>query len=176
MKFGAATYGCSNTIALRVTDANHSSGSMTVEVWSDTEPTPEIVTLVETAPGSGKFDGTIDTTSSAPGADGLLSIGNDDVITARYIDEDDGAGNTDVEQIATASAAVQTLMLAANAQGYGAIWLTGSNARDAGVKAAFGLADKDEIVGFVYLGTPTGPVPDKARPDPDEYVSEWTGE
>lgn len=79
------------------------------------------------------------------------------------------------EQIATTSAAAYALMLAANALGYGAIWLTGANARDPGVKAAFGLADKDEIVGFVYLGTQTGPVPDKARPDPDMLVREWTG-
>jgi nitroreductase len=80
-----------------------------------------------------------------------------------------------VEQIATTAAALQTLMLAANALGYGAIWLTGANARDPLVKAAFGLADKDEIVGFVYLGTPTGPAPAKQRPDPAAYVSEWTG-
>lgn len=81
-----------------------------------------------------------------------------------------------VEQIGTTAAALQTLMLAANALGYGAIWLTGANARDAGVKAAFGLADKDEIVGFVYLGTPTGSAPDKQRPDPDEFLREWTGQ
>jgi nitroreductase len=87
----------------------------------------------------------------------------------------DAAKVPPVEQISSASAAVHTLMLAANAQGYGAIWLTGANARDAGVKAAFGLADKDAIVGFVYLGTPTGAVPDKPRPDPGEFVSEWTG-
>lgn len=80
-----------------------------------------------------------------------------------------------VEQIASTSAAIQTLMLAANAMGFGAIWLTGANARDAGVKAAFGLADKDEIVGFVYMGTPTGDIPDKPRPDPAGLVSEWTG-
>jgi nitroreductase len=81
-----------------------------------------------------------------------------------------------VEQVATAAAATQTLMLAANAMGFGAIWLTGANARDAGVKAAFGLADKDEIVGFVYLGTPTDAIPDKPRPDSAGFVSEWTGE
>jgi len=102
VKFDRATYGCSNTIGLRVTDANHSSGSMNVEVWSDTEPTPEIVTLVETSPGSGKFDGALSTTSAAPAADGLLSITDGDTLTARYIDEDDGNGNTNVPQLATA--------------------------------------------------------------------------
>jgi len=80
-----------------------------------------------------------------------------------------------VEQIATTAAAAHTLMLAATALGFGAIWLTGANARDPEVKAAFGLADKDEIVGFVYLGTPTGPIPDKPRPDPVAFFSEWTG-
>ncbi|MEK9661990.1 MAG: nitroreductase [Alphaproteobacteria bacterium] len=88
----------------------------------------------------------------------------------------DNAKAPPVEQIATASAAVQTLILAADALGYGAIWLTGANARDPGVKAAFGLADKDEIVGFVYMGTVTGLGPEKPRPDPADYVCEWTGE
>lgn len=80
-----------------------------------------------------------------------------------------------VEQVSSASAATHTLMLAANALGFGAIWLTGANARDPGVKAAFGLTDKDVIVGFVYLGTPTAAVPDKPRPNPGEFVNEWTG-
>lgn len=80
-----------------------------------------------------------------------------------------------VEQIATTSAAVQTLMLAADAMGFGSIWLTGVNARDPGVKAAFGLAEKDEIVGFVYIGTPTGAGVEKLRPDPSAFVHEWTG-
>jgi nitroreductase len=80
-----------------------------------------------------------------------------------------------VEQIASTAAALETLMLAANALGFGAIWLTGANARDAGVKAAFGLADKDEIVGFVYMGTPTSAGPVKQRPDPAAFLREWTG-
>ena len=90
VKFDRATYGCSNTIGLRVTDANHAFGTMTIELTSDTESTPETVVLVEIAPGSGKFEGAIQTTTDTPAADGLLSIANGDALTARYVDDDDG--------------------------------------------------------------------------------------
>ena len=38
-----------------------------------------------------------------------------------------------------------------------AIMLTGANAHDAHVKDALGLSRKDEIIGFLYFGTPSVP-------------------
>ena len=80
-----------------------------------------------------------------------------------------------IEQIASASAAAQTIMLAAPALGYGAVWKTGAPAYDAGVKTTLGLEAEDDIIGFLYIGTRTGgssPVP---RPEPRDYVTTWTG-
>lgn len=77
------------------------------------------------------------------------------------------------EQIASAAAACQNILLAAHAKGYGAIWVTGPRARDAHVKGAFGLAEKDEIVGFIYVGRPSTPVPDKPRPDAQSLTTIW---
>ena len=37
----------------------------------------------------------------------------------------------------------------------GSIWLTGANAYDDYVKSALGVAGDEQIVGFIYLGTPT---------------------
>lgn len=59
-----------------------------------------------------------------------------------------------VEQIAATAAATQNIILAAHALGYGTMWKTGAPAEDDTVKAALGLEPADEIVGFVYLGTP----------------------
>ena len=51
----------------------------------------------------------------------------------------------------------------------------GKNARDPIVKHAFNLGDRDEIVGFLYIGTPRTPQSVKPRPDPMVFTSEWSG-
>jgi nitroreductase len=59
-----------------------------------------------------------------------------------------------IEQILSAGAAAQNIMLAAMALGFGAMWKTGDAAYDDSVKAALGLEGRDAIVGFLYVGTP----------------------
>jgi nitroreductase len=81
----------------------------------------------------------------------------------------------EIEQIASAAAAAQTIMLAAPALGYGAVWKTGAPAYDATVKTALGLSPDDDIIGFLYLGTRVGgpsPIP---RPEAKNYVTTWAG-
>ncbi|HEY1723021.1 MAG TPA: nitroreductase [Magnetospirillaceae bacterium] len=58
-----------------------------------------------------------------------------------------------VEQILAAGAAAQNMMIAAEALGFGILWRTGPVAYDEAVKAAFGLAEADAIVGIMYIGT-----------------------
>jgi nitroreductase len=79
------------------------------------------------------------------------------------------------EQIGSAAAATQNIMLAANALGYGAMWKTGDAAYDPEVKAAFGLTPDDEIMGFLYLGTNVGGSSPAARPEAAKFVSVWQG-
>lgn len=65
-----------------------------------------------------------------------------------------------IEQIMSTACAVEHMMLAAHALGLGAMWRTGDMAHSAAVKTALGFAAKDEIVAFLYLGTPsTAPRP-----------------
>ncbi len=78
-----------------------------------------------------------------------------------------------VEQIVSVAAACQNILLAAHGKGYGAMMLTGVNARDPHVKAAFGLDAADEIVSFIYIGTPSGPAFEKERPDPTDFTTIW---
>ncbi len=79
------------------------------------------------------------------------------------------------EQLASAAAAAQTIMLAAPALGYGAVWKTGAPAYDPVVKTALGLNAEDDIIGFLYIGTRAGgssPIP---RPEAKDFVTTWAG-
>ena len=80
------------TISIMVADADlMSAGTMTVEVSSDAEPTPEVVTLTEVAPDSGAFSGTIVTNAVVEG-NGLIEIQEGDTVVVDYYDEDTGSG------------------------------------------------------------------------------------
>lgn len=80
-----------------------------------------------------------------------------------------------VEQIGATAAAVQNMNLAAYAQGYASIWRTGEVAFNDGVKKGLGLNNEDEIVGYLYLGTPT--VKERKVPENkvEDFFEEWTG-
>jgi nitroreductase len=80
-----------------------------------------------------------------------------------------------VEQIVAVGAAAQNVILAAHALGYGAMWKTGAPAYDASVKKALGLAEGDQIVGFLYLGTPSGALGGVRRAAPRSSLTDWTG-
>ena len=77
-----------------------------------------------------------------------------------------------VEQICATAAAVQNMSVAIHALGYSSIWRTGTAAFHDGVKEALGFNARDEIVGLLYVGTPTveRPVPENKIED---FVKEW---
>lgn len=67
-----------------------------------------------------------------------------------------------IEQVESAACAVHAMQMAAFAQGFGGVWRTGSYAQCNVVKTALGIAEHDELVGFLYLGT----APFKAKQKP----------
>lgn len=70
------------------------------------------------------------------------------------------------EQDLSAGAVCMTLVLAANAQGYGVNWLSGWPSYDAAFcSEGLGLTGDEWIAGIIHIGTPTGDVPDRPRPD-----------
>lgn len=81
----------------------------------------------------------------------------------------------EIEQVLSAGSAATLIQLAATASGFGSIWLTGPNGYLPEVKSALGVAEKDHIVGFVYMGTPAKPAASKSRPALDDHLSEWDG-
>ena len=59
------------------------------------------------------------------------------------------------EQLLSAGCAVMAMQMAAQAQGFNGIWRTGWCAYDDLIKQQLGLSATEQIVGFLYLGTPT---------------------
>lgn len=78
------------------------------------------------------------------------------------------------EQVLSAGAACQTMLIAAQSMGYAAQWLTEWYAYDADVKVAVGVDADDEIAGFVFLGNEMADTKERARPEYDDIVSEWS--
>jgi nitroreductase len=65
------------------------------------------------------------------------------------------------------------VLLAANALGFGSIWLTGANAYDEHVKSELGIDDSEHIVGFIYIGTPTLDFPPRPIPEVSTHHTRW---
>lgn len=79
----------------------------------------------------------------------------------------------EIEQMLSAGTAAHGILLAANALGFGSIWLTGANAYDPYVRDELGLAENERIVGFVYLGTAELVIPPRELPEVTELLSDW---
>jgi len=79
------------------------------------------------------------------------------------------------EQILSAGAVCQTLLIAANAMGFAAQWITEWYAYDQNVKDALGLKSGERIAGFVYIGTATEPPRERVRPDFHSRVTRFEG-
>lgn len=62
----------------------------------------------------------------------------------------------DWEQVAAVATATQNIQLAATELGFGAMWRTGDMTVAPIVREFLGLAPADQIVAFLYMGTPEG--------------------
>lgn len=80
------------------------------------------------------------------------------------------------EQILSAAAVCQNLLIAAGAMGYGANWITDWYAYDAEAKAFLGLGETESVAGFIYLGTPNEPPLERDRPNYDDRIGWWNPE
>lgn len=59
-----------------------------------------------------------------------------------------------IEQTMSVAAATQQILLGLCAKGYGAIWRTGPVAHSEQTKTLLNLKPQDQIIGFIYVGTP----------------------
>ncbi|MBT8138200.1 MAG: nitroreductase [Gammaproteobacteria bacterium] len=80
----------------------------------------------------------------------------------------------EIEQWLSAGAAVNNMLLAAHALGYGAMWRTGALSFDRSFMTDIGLEQNQHIVGFIYLGS--APAARKQPPvhHSSDYFLNWT--
>ncbi|RKY16728.1 MAG: hypothetical protein DRQ55_17390 [Planctomycetota bacterium] len=93
--FLAGSVSCEGDPIVRVVDCGLNLNDLAIEqvlisVSSSSEPGGESVTLTETSPASGRFEGVVDL-SQSNGA-GVLQVSGGDLVIATYIDADDGLG------------------------------------------------------------------------------------
>ena len=79
------------------------------------------------------------------------------------------------EQRLSAGAVCMTLIVAAQAMGYGANWITDWYAYDTDAQALLGLAPGEKVAGFVHLGMPGEAPLERVRPDVAAITSVWEG-
>ncbi len=85
--------------------------------------------------------------------------------------------NPDLEEITATAAAIQNLLLQAEAEGLGAIWRTGRSAYEPEMAQFFGLAERDRLLGFIYLGHPDPSAPPRdSQRQPVASVTTWLGD
>ncbi|ROS05059.1 nitroreductase [Sinobacterium caligoides] len=78
------------------------------------------------------------------------------------------------EQVLSAGCGVHGILLAAEALGFAGIWRTGPMATNEQVSRGLGLADNEQVIGFVYVGSRLGEP--KALPElaVNDFVSDWS--
>lgn len=79
----------------------------------------------------------------------------------------------EVEQMVSAGAAVQNMLVAAHAQEVGAMWRTGAMAYHPVVMKGLGLDPNEKIVGYLYLGKTRGRLKSLPALNVDDYFQKW---
>lgn len=77
------------------------------------------------------------------------------------------------EQHLAAACAAHGMLLAAHAEGLGAVWRTGDLAYHPEVERGLGLVEGERILGFIYVGTPDCEPRRAPELAPDAFVSAW---
>ncbi len=78
-----------------------------------------------------------------------------------------------IEQQLSAGCVCLQLLLAAQALGFGAQWLTGWAAYHPAVHAELGLSEHEQIIGFIHIGTATADPVIRERPDAGTLLRQW---
>jgi len=81
----------------------------------------------------------------------------------------------EAERAATASCVCLLLLQAAQAEGFGAQWLTGWLAYDRPfLEGVLGLEPTEQLAGTIAIGTPQVDAPERDRPDPASLLTDWS--
>jgi nitroreductase len=76
-----------------------------------------------------------------------------------------------IEQVLSGGAVCQNLIIATNALGYYAQWVTEWVAFDEDVKMGLGIDAEDEILGYIYIGSAEEAPTERERPNFDDVIT-----
>jgi nitroreductase len=76
-----------------------------------------------------------------------------------------------IEQSIAAGCCAHSMQMAAFSLGYGAVWRTGDFSYNASVKQALNISLDNDIIGFIYIGTPVKEVPLKPSKPIEPHVT-----
>ena len=76
-----------------------------------------------------------------------------------------------IEQKLSTAASAQNILLSLNALGYSGIWRTGKLAFNPFIASKLNLTENQEILGYLYVGTPDGTNKKIPELDIDDFVS-----
>jgi len=78
-----------------------------------------------------------------------------------------------VEQMLSTAAAAENILLALHAKNYAGIWRTGKFAFNKKIAEYLNLTSDHEVIGYLYVGTPTGTNKKIPELDVAEFVTHW---
>ncbi|MFM7275974.1 MAG: nitroreductase family protein [Gammaproteobacteria bacterium] len=78
-----------------------------------------------------------------------------------------------LEQQLSVACAAQCMLLAAHAEGFGGIWRTGPVTWLPELPGELGLLEGEQVLGFLYIGTPASSPAPVEPPAPDTHFRKW---
>ena len=79
----------------------------------------------------------------------------------------------EIEQLASAAAAVENLLIAVHASGFGAKWATGTPAYSRVVRERLGLGSNERLLSILYVGSVKVQPPPAIRPPIERIAVRW---
>ena len=79
----------------------------------------------------------------------------------------------EIEQILSAGAAAQNMLIAAHSMGYSGIWRTGLISFNKEVSKSYDLDDNDIVIGYLYIGTPEKKMTLPLKSNTNDFVINW---
>jgi nitroreductase len=76
-----------------------------------------------------------------------------------------------IEQAVAAGCCAHAMQMAAFSLGYGAVWRTGDFSYNDLVKSGLSINVEDDVIGFIYIGTPAKDIPIKPLKPMTEHVT-----